>query len=192
MSSKLEPGGSTAQNAPSKGLPFLDNVVWAKLLFSALARVGRDFIVLVLPPVHAPAAVDEQHGLDTYRQPIPCIGPSVSGGPTTSNYLLEAGRLIPSIPSRLAQSFISCLCPHRDLLFHERQVCNALRTPLDAMHNAFLVTRTVFFGERTYTEHIFCAWANMLQALLIYFHVLVLVFASWNIAVARSSGMSGE
>ncbi|KAF8557245.1 hypothetical protein OG21DRAFT_341276 [Imleria badia] len=40
------------------------------------------------------------------------------------------------------------------------------------MHNAFLVIRTVFF------------------ALLTYFHVLVLIFASWNIVAATSSGMS--
>jgi len=40
------------------------------------------------------------------------------------------------------------------------------------MHNAFLVIRTVFF------------------ALLTYFHVLILGFASWNIVTAKSSGMS--
>ncbi|KAH0827080.1 hypothetical protein J3R83DRAFT_4766 [Lanmaoa asiatica] len=40
------------------------------------------------------------------------------------------------------------------------------------MHNAFLVIRTVFF------------------ALLMYFHVLILVFASWNIVATKSSGMS--
>ncbi|KAF9227530.1 hypothetical protein BS17DRAFT_389792 [Gyrodon lividus] len=40
------------------------------------------------------------------------------------------------------------------------------------MHNAFLVVRTIFF------------------ALLLYLNVLILVFASWNIAATKSSGTS--
>jgi len=40
------------------------------------------------------------------------------------------------------------------------------------MHNAFLVIRTVFF------------------ALFTYFYIVILIFASWNVAAAKSSGMS--